>query len=688
MLHETIETDTLDEMDKQFAVSPMIPVIRMYVEDAERSRLHKESQWLQNINNQAGLYQNSKLRETEAEDVFITTTSVKVRAAFSQLREALLTGDSFPIEVSPTPIPTGISEFSHLKGEMDVDAEPTGEQESQPSQAELLNVGFSGDDQTIAPGATQEAMKEGLIAGWMAKLKGAKEDQLVEGKDPSGGPTLQPAKQAAKQMEKIIQDQLLESKAKTHLRKSLYDCVLLGTGIIRGPFNVNKTINRWIDGEYAPEIQKVPRISRVSPWDLYIDPSADTFEDADWVVQRHRMTERKVKELMERPHFDIQMIKELLAESVGNYVERSYETQIRSGSDEEVTDLYEVLEFWGYIDTDLAREEYKLDVPQDAGMSVQVNMWISGDKVLRVVVNPFLPQRIPYMVFPYEVDSKDGIYGTGIPELMEHNQRLMNGFMRLAVENAAYAGSMVFEVDESMLAAGEDFRMYPGKIFRTNAGMQGTAVKGTKFPSTANENMLMFDKMRQLADEATGIPSVLHGQTGVAGTGRTASGLAMLMQTGSASIKGVIQNIDDALLRPLGQALFQWNMQFNNDKPNIIGDLDIKATGSLGILNKETQTQNLQTLLQLSANPALAPLVRLTTVVEDLVSSMGLDPESYINNPEEAQVYAALMGLQNMNQPAQGPQAPSAQAPAAGQEGFTGNTEGAGNPEGVQEPLQ
>jgi hypothetical protein len=418
---------------------------------------------------------------------------------------------------------------------------------------------------------------------------------------------------------------------------------------------------------------------------LYIDPAAEEFEDADWVVQRHRLSNRKVKELRNRPHFDADAIRQLLEEGMGNYVEKAYETQIRSGNDDNIEALYEVLEFWGYIDTELAVETYKLTVPAGSGDTVQVNMWISGNHVLRVVVNPFLPQRIPYMVFPYEIDAKDAIYGTGIPELMEHNQRLMNGFMRLAVENAAYAGNMIFEIDESMLASGEDFRMYPGKIIRTNAGMTGTALKATKFPSTANENMLMFDKMRQLADEATGIPSVLHGQTGVSGTGRTASGLAMLMQTGSASIKGVIQNIDDSLLRPLGQALFQWNMQFNNNKPEIIGDLDIKATGALGILNKENQTQQLQTLLQLSTNPALAPLVRLTQVVEDLVSSMDLDPDVYINNPEEAQVYATLMGLQNMQQTNQGSTAntPAAQAPQAGTEGFTGNSVGAGNPEGI-----
>ena len=143
------------------------------------------------------------------------------------------------------------------------------------------------------------------------------------------------------------------------------------------------------------------------------------------------------------------------------------------------------------------------------------------------------------------------------------------------------------------------------------------------------------------------------------------------------------------MLRPLGQALFQWNMQFNSNKPEIIGDLDIKAVGSLGMLNKETQAQNLQVLLQLSTNPALAPLVKLTQVVEDLVSSMDLDSEAYINSPEEAEIYATLMGLQNIQQP-QGAQAgtPAQAAPPAGAQGFTGNAEGAGNPEGLQQPTE
>ena len=53
--------------------------------------------------------------------------------------------------------------------------------------------------------------------------------------------------------------------------------------------------------------------------------------------------------------------------------------------------------------------------------------------------------------------------------------------------------------------------------------------------------------------KATGLPSFAHGQTGVSGVGRTASGISMLMNAAGGSIKTVIKNVDDYLLRPLGE---------------------------------------------------------------------------------------------------------------------------------------
>ena len=46
---------------------------------------------------------------------------------------------------------------------------------------------------------------------------------------------------------------------------------------------------------------------------------------------------------------------------------------------------------------------------------------------------------------------------------------------------------------------------------------------------------------------------------------RTASGMSMLLGAASLNIKTVVKNLDDFLLKPLGESYFQWNMQFLED---------------------------------------------------------------------------------------------------------------------------
>ena len=113
------------------------------------------------------------------------------------------------------------------------------------------------------------------------------------------------------------------------------------------------------------------------------------------------------------------------------------------------------------------------------------------------------------------------------------------------------------------------------------------------------KTMQLFDKARQLADESTGLPSFAHGQTGVAGVGRTASGISMLMNAASVSIKSVIKNVDDYLLRPLGESLFSFNMQFDYN-PDIKGDLEVKARGTESLMANEVRSQRLMQFIQVA----------------------------------------------------------------------------------------
>ena len=164
----------------------------------------------------------------------------------------------------------------------------------------------------------------------------------------------------------------------------------------------------------------------------------------------------------------------------------------------------------------------------------------------------------------------------------------------------------------------------------------------------------MFDRFRQLADESTGIPSYSHGTTGVQSTTRTAAGMSMLMGAAALNIKTVVKNIDDYLLRPLGESMFAWNMQFNEDTPEIRGDLDVKARGTSSLMQKEVRSQRLMTFLQTASNQNLAPFVKWHSVLSEIAKSLDIEPEKLINDPERAAIFAKIMGMANGNQQNEG----------------------------------
>jgi hypothetical protein len=213
--------------------------------------------------------------------------------------------------------------------------------------------------------------------------------------------------------------------------------------------------------------------------------------------------------------------------------------------------------------------------------------------------------------------------------------------------------------------------IYPGKIFRRQAGVPGQAINGLKFPNTSTENMMMFDKFRQLADEQTGIPSYSHGMTGVQSMTRTASGMSMLLGAASLNIKTVIKNLDDFLLKPVGEAYFQWNMQFLDSRLDVEGDLEVRATGTNSLMQKEVRSQRLTTFLQTIQNPAVAPFIKVNKLISELAISLDLDPDELMNDPEEAALMAQIIGMQNAGQ-ATGAEA----GPDNPQQGLMGTPEG------------
>ena len=626
---------------------------------AEEARNSEETRWLRAYENYRGLYSKSiKFRESEKSRIFVKITKTKVLAAFGQLVDVIFGTGKFPIGIQETDVPEGEKENAYL----DLQNPTPGLETSAPigNQAQAiiedvdgnrLDYGYAGDGQVLKAGATiGSGMFEDTLENKLESM-----NMLQEGTSPLPQiPEISPAAKAARRMEKLVHDQIEESNGSSEIRNALLESALVGTGIIKGPFNFNKTLHKWeIAGDqrsYSPVEVRVPRIEFVSCWDFYPDPAATNIEECEYVIHRHKMNRSQLRQLRNMPYFDKDIIRECIQEGP-NYIEKDFESQLKDDyRAEDYSENFEVLEYWGIMDAQYARQVgIELDESVDDLDEVQINAWICGNRLLRAVINPFTPYRIPYHAFPYERNPYN-FFGIGVAENMDDSQQIMNGHARMAIDNLALAGSLVFDVDESALVGGQNMEIYPGKIFRRQAGMPGQSIYGLKFPNTAPENMMMFDRFRQLADEQTGLPSYSHGQTGVQSMTRTASGMSMLLGAASLNIKTVVKNLDDFLLKPLGEAYFQWNMQFLDDTLDVVGDLEVKATGTNSLMQKEVRSQRLTMFLQTAQNPTIAPFVKVCKLISELAYSLDLDPDEILNDPEEAAMMAQIIGMQNAGQ--------------------------------------
>ena len=693
--------DSNDSVESDVSYDSLSKYVMGKFKKSEDARYEDEQRWTRAYRNYRGLYSpDVQFTEAEKSRVFIKVTKTKTLAAYGQIVDVLFANNKFPLSVDPTQIPEGVAK--------DVSFDPKEPEELRDESDMESPYGFKGDGKELPKGATANSL-QGMLGPLEDNLKDIENLKMGVGKTPTAI-TFSPAMVAAKNMEKKIHDQLEESYATKHLRSTAFEMALFGTGVMKGPFAVDKEYPNWDEeGEYTPVFKTTPQISHVSVWDFYPDSDSNTIEEAQFVIERHKMSRSDLRALKRRPFFRSNVIEEAIQQGE-NYTKKYWEDDLSDYSQESYIERYEVLEYWGMIETEMLKDQ-GVDIPKDVleFEELQANIWCCNGKLIRVVLNPFKPAKIPYMAAPYELNPYS-FFGVGVAENMDDTQTLMNGFMRMAVDNAVLSGNLLIEVDETNLVPGQDLSVYPGKIFRRQGGAPGQAIFGTKFPNVSGENLQLFDKARQLADESTSIPSFSHGQTGVTGVGRTASGISMLMNAASGNIKTVIKNVDDYLLRPIGEGLFRFNMQFNFD-PKLRGDLEVKARGTESLMANEVRSQRLMSFLQVASNPVLAPFAKFQYVITEIAKALDLDPEKVTNNMDEAAVQAELMkqfqgppqtpaqGQPQQGQPPVGanPLDPTGagggnigigQAPTPGEQGFTGTPQDGQQQQTSNQPAQ
>lgn len=634
----SVQSDTSLEMDDfkdattELSYSELTKFVMDKFTEAENARRPVESRMGKAWTNFRGISKGNetKFTTTEKSRAFIKLTKTKVVAGVGQVYDIVFSDGNLPIDVKPTPRPEGIPDKAHV----DMEALNGGEQKETK-----VDFGYMGDGNDPKPG-------DGFFSRIKEVVKPIFGDlPFSPGPATKGELEIDPSQLAANEMSKEIRDQLSESHAMEEFSKAIYEAGILGSGCIKGPFTEEREYPHWETDEdgnrtYQPKFVDVPVCEQVSIWSIYPDPNAKSIYDAEFVIQRHRMNDFQLRSLSFKKGFRKEVIDEII-EMEYKEEKTTWEHTIQEAETYE-DNRKVVYEFWGNVETKAFGAEFEKDLPESIKSqdTLQANIWVCNNRIIRMIINPFLPKRIPYHIFHWEKDLYN-FFGVGIAENMEDSQMLVNGFWRLAIDNAALAGNMVFEADEMNLVPGQDLTVYPGKIFRRRAGAPGQALFSHSFNSTAQSNIQIMDKAMALADTSTGIPAVSHGQP--AGTvGRTAMGMSMMMGAAGLNIKTVIRNLDENGFKPLAEAYFAWNMQFSKKK-FLKGDLSIVATGTDNLLQKEVKSQRLLQFLQIAtANPMTAPLVNTEKILQEIARTLDLDPEDIINSPKKQQAMAAL----------------------------------------------
>ena len=284
MIMDVEESSAIEDVAEESDSDPVAGHIVQFVKDkyskSETARQLDEERWIQAYRNYRGIYgPNVQFTSTEKSRIFVKVTKTKVLAAYGQIADVLFGSNKFPITIDPTTLPEGIEDT------VSFETNPEVKKAVSPEMAELL------------PGETLPEFKERLGA-----LSGVLDPVIEDVKSgPGKTPTsvqFHPAEVAAKKMEKKIHDQLEESHAKKHLRAAAFETALFGTGIMKGPFAIDKEYPNWTeDGEYSPTIKTIPQTSSVSIWNFYPDPDASNMDEAEYVIERHKMSRSQIRSL-------------------------------------------------------------------------------------------------------------------------------------------------------------------------------------------------------------------------------------------------------------------------------------------------------------------------------------------------------------------------------------------------------
>lgn len=633
-----IETDVEEQADR---LAAFINALDKVYRDRVMARAPVEQIWLEDLRQHAGIYEQrtlNRIREVEGSEIFVNLTLPKTSALAARISDLLFPTDDKNWGIQPTPVPE-LQEDLKERQRVVQDAK---ESAAHYEQEMVLNVAAHGEE---SPEALQSAQQLQDVQDTLSEAERAL-DVLQE--------TMRAARDKAHLMEAEIEDALVESGYAGISRRVIEDATKVGIGVMKGPVTGTTMRKSWdIDeaGNYTLRMEvddTKPEVGYVDYWSFFPDPNKRNPADGEGVYERHLMNAKQLRRLARQTDMNEDVIRSILSKKPTTtqpaFVAslRAMGTETRSTNDEA---MYEVVEYTGPIDheeLDLLAEAFNDDGAKELAekadplTEISAKVWFCEGKLLSFGLHPLDSAETIYSTYVICPDEH-GPWGRGIPRLCRNSQAIVNGAARMMMDNAGYATTPIIEIDKSVLdvpQGGVAVRARTRLQRKSTADPNRPALRQYNIASHQQELEAIMALGKQLIDEETGIPTIAQGEQG-AMTTKTASGMALLMNSANVIYRRFVKAWDDNITVPLLGRMYDYLMQFS-DKTYIKGDYNIDARGSSVLMVREMQGNNLFLIAQVFGDhPIYGQFLRPEELMRNVFRAHLLPSDEVVKTQQE-----------------------------------------------------
>jgi hypothetical protein len=616
------------------------------------------------FNGQYDATQLAAIKAFKGSEVYARVIALKSRGASALLREVYLQGER-PWGLDPTP-------------------EPKLPEDVLATVAKLVDI------------EAQALMQRGMpldLAALRDRMTGLMNAAKRAGKKK--------AKEEAKRSEDMLDDLLVEGGFYEALTMFITDLPLFPFACMKGPIVRIVPDIVWKDGKAVSEQRAKLFWNRVSPFDVYFTPGVQSIADAN-VIEKLRLTRTDLNDLIGLPGYREEAIRAVLDEygrgglkdwADGTDSERA-QHENRENPIFNKSALLDCLEFHGNVQGRILLE-YGMSAEEvpDELRDYSVQVWLIGRFVIKAQITPNPRKRHPYYITSFEKVPGTPV-GNALPDILADIQDVCNATLRSLVNNLAIASGPQVVVDEERLSPLENGdELYPWKRWRVKSdpltpnNQANPPVNFFNPQSNAQELLAVYGFFQNQADELSAIPRYITGSDKIGGAGRTASGLAMLMGNASKILQMVASNVDNDVIRPVLQALYDMIM-ITDTSGRFRGDEAIRVRGVEVAVQRETARQRQIELLQATANPIDMQIMGLpgrSKLLRAVSENVGIT-DSIV--PDEEELMAGAQGMGPPGAPGIPPMLPSGSSGSPGPANMDLGVPEAGAMRGMASPTQ